>query len=123
MLEHIIEIIFAVGMVVLLYEVFISDSISDRWQSFRSRKEKASDADKIAKVKLVSDDAKDIEKFINTNAHDLSDAMVTLLVARIESLHDNQIILDDSLKKRIENIQPSVNAACEDPASAKKARK
>lgn len=89
MLEHIIEIIFAVGMVVLLYEVFISDSISDRWKAFRTRKEKTSDADKIARVKLVSEDAKDIEKFINSNAHDLSDEMVTKLVTRIESLHDN----------------------------------
>jgi hypothetical protein len=120
MLEHIIEIVFGVGAAILMWDVFISDSLSDRWKSFRKRKSDISDSDKIARVKLTSDSAKDIEKFITDNAHNLSDEMVQKLVERIEFLHADKAIFEDNLKTRIDAIPNMVAAQEEAPKKAKR---
>lgn len=59
---------------------------------------------KIAQVKLVSDDRKDIEKFVTDNAKYLSNDTVKKLVARIEAIKDDNIIKDDDIRSQIDAL-------------------
>lgn len=92
--------------VVVLYQIFLSDWVDEKRSNWKESKEKHSSIDKIAQVKLVSDDAKGIEKFVTTNAQYLSDQMVKKLVLRIEEIKAGSIIAaDDILKARISELQ------------------
>lgn len=114
--ETIVHIIMGGSMLFALWYVFVHDYVADfKTQYFEKRaiKDKVS---KIAKVKLVSDDRKEIEKFVGDNAEHLSHAMVNLLVARIESIKDDRVIADDDLKVRFEEI----NQKSTEPANNEK---
>ncbi len=92
--------------IVVLYQIFLSDWVDDKRASWKDSREKHSSIDKIAQVKLVSDDAKGIEKFVTTNAQYLSDQMVKRLVARIEEIKAGSVIAaDDLLNARIAQLQ------------------
>lgn len=97
----------------VLYDIFLSDFVGEKLSINKKKKSEASSVSKIAQVKLVSDDPKDIEKFIAANAQFLSDEMVKKLVDRIEMIKYDQIINDDSLKKRIEDV--AAMQAAEEP--------
>lgn len=102
MFTEIIEFILFIGIGATIYYTFVSDWWGARHARFKESKILSSNIGKIAQVKLVSDDKKDIEQFITENATYLTDQMVDKLVARIESLKvDDVIINDDRLKKRI----------------------
>lgn len=103
-----------VGFAVLIYQIFLSDYIKAKRLESKNLKDKYASLDKIAQVKLVSDDAKDIEKFITDNAQYLSDETVKQLVARIEMIKADQVINADTiLKKRIEDLDSSRKQALE----------
>lgn len=114
-----IEIVGAGITVIVLYQVFVSDAVSDAWNGIMDKrkrgqqsKERISAADKIAKVKMVSTDIKDIEKFIMDNAKDLSDGVVSQLVSHIEALRADQDIMGDALKSKIDGLsQPAKRKA------------
>lgn len=93
--------------VVVVYQIFLSDWIAAKRAEWKESREKGNSIDKIAQVKLVSDDAKGIEKFVTNNAQYLSDQMVKKLVARIESIRVDSIIsADEILKTRIAELEP-----------------
>ena len=101
------EFVLFVFAVVVVYQIFLSDWIAAKRAQWKEAKDKNNSIDKIAQVKLVSDDAKGIEKFVTNNAQYLSDQMVKKLVARIESIRvDGVISADEILKTRIAELQP-----------------
>lgn len=107
LLSSLLEFAMGVFAVVVVYQIFFSDWIATKRTQWKIDKSKSGSIDKIAQVKLVSDDAKGIEEFVTTNASDLSDQMVKKLVARIESLKVDQVISgDELLKTRIAELQP-----------------
>lgn len=102
-----VEFIFVAFTVVVLYQIFLSDWIAAKREQWKEARSKADSIDKIAQVKLVSDDAKGIEKFVTNNAQYLSDQMVKKLVARIEAIKvDGVISADEILKTRIAELEP-----------------
>lgn len=125
--SSIVELLIFLGVSFLIYQVFLSDWVK-AWRAQNAEKHsKFSNIEKIAKVKLVSEDPKDIEQFITNNATYLSDATVQLLVARIEALHTDKIIsADDILKARFEDLevkrQQQAEAEAEEEEHAKTAR-
>ncbi len=93
--------------VVVVYQIFLSDWIAAKRAQWKEARNKSDSIDKIAQVKLVSDDAKGIEKFVTNNAQYLSDQMVKKLVARIESIRvDGVISADEILKTRFAELHP-----------------
>jgi hypothetical protein len=105
--SSLMEFVLFVFAVVVVYQIFLSDWIATKRAQWSVDKSKSGSIDKIAQVKLVSDDAKGIEEFVTTNASYLSDQMVKKLVARIESLKIDQVIAgDELLKTRIAELQP-----------------
>ena len=93
---------------VVIYQIFLSDWIAAKRMQWKEARSKTDSINKIAQVKLVSDDAKSIEGFVTNNAQYLSDQMVKKLVARIESIRADNVISADSelLKARIAELQP-----------------
>lgn len=101
------EFVLFVFAVVVVYQIFLSDWIAAKRVQWKEARNKSDSIDKIAQVKLVSDDAKGIEKFVTNNAQYLSDQMVKKLVARIEAIKvDSVISADEILKTRIAELQP-----------------
>jgi hypothetical protein len=96
--------LFTVVVSIILYQVFIEDDVKSFIRRRTSRKANITAAEKIAKVKAVSDDIKDIETFIARNADNLSNDIIDILVARIEEIRAENIIGEDSLKQRIADI-------------------
>ncbi len=99
-----IEFCIFIVVAVSLYQIFLKDWFRSMRAQWKAESSKASNMDKIAQVKLVSNDPKDIEQFITNNAQYLSDQMVGRLVERIESLRTDRIIADELLKTRIEEL-------------------
>jgi len=107
LLSSLLEFAMSVFVVVIVYQIFLSDWVATKRAQWKIDKSKSGSIDKIAQVKLVSDDPKGIEEFVTTNASYLSDQMVKKLVARIESLKVDQVIAgDELLKTRIAELQP-----------------
>ena len=101
-----LELCLCIFAVVVVYQIFLSDWIDSKRAQWKDSREKHNSIDKIAQVKLVSDDAKGIEKFVTTNAQYLSDQMVKKLVLRIEEIKaGNVIAADDILRARIAELQ------------------
>jgi uncharacterized membrane protein len=91
---------------VVLYQIFLSDWVDEKRAAWKDSREKHGSINKIALVKLVSDDPKGIEKFVTTNAQYLSDQMVQKLVARIEEIKAGNVIMaDDLLKTRFAELE------------------
>ena len=102
-----LEFVLFVFAVVVVYQIFLSDWIAAKRVQWKEARSKGDSIDKIAQVKLVSDDAKGIEKFVTNNAQYLSDQMVKKLVARIETIKvDGVISADEILKTRIAELEP-----------------
>lgn len=89
---------------IILYFIFLHDSVKDHYEEKRKLDEKTSNVEKIAKIKAVSDEAKDIEKFVTDNASYLSRGTIEILVARIEELKADKIINGEVLKSRIDDL-------------------
>jgi hypothetical protein len=125
--SSVVELLIFLGVTIVVYQVFLSDWVK-AWRAQNAEKHsKYSNIEKIALVKLVSEDPKDIEQFITNNATYLSDATVQKLVARIEAIHTDKIIsADDILKTRFEDLevkhQQQAEAEAEEEAHAKTAR-
>lgn len=114
----IVEFLFFVGVAVLLYQVLLSDFIKAKRLEVKNTKSKYDSLDKIAQVKLVSDDRKDIERFITENAQYLSVDTVKRLVERIDMIKNDHIIETDTLlKKRFEELESQEE---EEPVVAKR---
>lgn len=94
----IFEIVTTLVVIYFVYELFLSDFFEAQIESFRQHKLTASNFDKIAKIKLVSDDPKEIEKFITDHAQFLSDVIVQLLVNRIAELKADKAIDNENIK-------------------------
>lgn len=89
---QILEFLASLVLLVILYHYFLADKLME----FKEARAQASSADKIARMKVLSDDPKEIEKFIISNAASLSDASMNSLLARLETLHAEKVINDDS---------------------------
>lgn len=93
-------LLFAVGAYFLLFH----DDVVEKREALAKALQTKSEAEKIAKVKALSTNPKDIEKFIVDNAKTLSDATIDILVARMEMLAADRVIREDDLKVRIDDI-------------------
>lgn len=117
------EFVFAFLVLIVIYDVFFGDIIANK---FRMKKKAAitkTNVEKLARVKSISDDPKDIEKFINDNAQYLSPELVEQLVCRIELLKADKIIDNDNfLKTRIDSLKEPEEEA-EPPIKLKSKRK
>jgi len=118
-----LELIAGIAGLTLIYYVFLSDYVKERIEKSNENKAKLNSMNKISCTKLVSNDVKDIEKFIETNAQYLSVEIVNKLVSRIEYLNaDKAINEDNNLKTRIDALAPAPELE-EDVPVAKAARK
>jgi len=95
-----VGIAFAIGAYFLLFHDDIMEKRNDALRLLQNK----SEAEKIAKVKALSTNPKDLEKFIIDNAKTLSDATIDILVARLEMLAADRVIRDDDLKARIDTV-------------------
>ena len=125
--SSIVELLIFLGVSFVIYQIFLSDWVKAFRAQNEEKKGKFKNVEKIALVKLVSEDPKDIEQFITNNATYLSDATVQKLVARIDALHTDKIIsADDILKQRFEDLeikkQQQAEAEAEEEEHAKTAR-
>lgn len=120
----IIETVFGLLALIVIYDVFLGDFVSEKINLKRKNKSTASNAEKFARVKMISDDTKDIEKFINDNAQYLSPDSVEQLVCRIELLKADKVIdSDNNLKTRIDALEEPLEVVEVMPAKAKAKRK
>lgn len=102
----VIETVFGLIFLIVIYDVLLGDYISEKLSLKRKSKAIVSNAEKFARVKMISDDSKDIEKFINDNAQYLSSDSVEQLVCRIELLKADSVIDgDNNLKTRIDALE------------------
>lgn len=109
-----LEFCLFVFAVVVVYQIFLSDWIGAMRAQWKEARSKNDSIDKIAQVKLVSDDAKGIEQFVTNNAQYLSDQMVKRLVARIEDIRAGSVIsADEILKTRFAELQPQEEEVAE----------
>lgn len=117
--SSVMELLIFLGVSFVIYQIFLSDWVK-AWRAQNAEKHsKYSNVEKIALVKLVSEDPKDIEQFITNNATFLSDTTVQKLVARIEALHTDNIISADSiLKARFEDLEVTKRQQAEAEAEA-----
>lgn len=67
--------------------------------NIKRNKQRSNSISKLAELKLVSNDSKDIESFATKNVDSLSDKMFNRLVVRIEDLR-----VDDDLKMRYDEL-------------------
>jgi predicted oxidoreductase len=104
-------------LAVIVYQVLLSDILKNLRAKNAERSSAKENSGKIALVKMVSDDPKDIEKFISANAQYLSDETVKKLVERIEMIKCDRIINEDSVKKRIDVLDIQEQAAIAAAAS------
>lgn len=99
------ELCLSVIVAFTLYQIFVSDWVEEKRAQWKEGKNKVNTVDKIAQIKLVSDDAKGIEDFVTKNAQYLSDQMVKKLVSRIEDIKAGSVIAaDEILKTRIAEL-------------------
>lgn len=118
-------LLIAGGIVVffILYELLIADAIGNRLKKSRTRKLTTDKFEKIAQIKLISDDSKEIEKFISDNTEFLSDETVKKLVERMEVIKSDRIINNDNLKARIETLASSQKEPPPEPVKRANGRK
>jgi len=103
----IMELLFGVAIFAIVYHIFFADWFRNKKLERQRRADAATSTEKIAQLKLISDDPRDIENFITTYAAGISTEMVTKLVERIEVLKtDNVIDADTILKRRIDALGP-----------------
>lgn len=117
--SSIVELLIFLGVAFMVYQIFVADWVKG-WRAKNAEKHsKYSNVEKIALVKLVSEDPKDIEQFITNNATYLSDVTVQKLVARIDALHTDKVIAaDDILKARFEDLEVKAQQQAEAEAEA-----
>lgn len=114
LLTAVVEIGFALIVGVILYQILLSGPIKRWLVARRKRNDAFNSANNIAQVKLLSENVKDIEKFIENNATYLSDEIIKKLVARLEYLKADKVVKDDDLKKRVQVMLPVLEKAYED---------
>lgn len=106
MTDYVIAGFGAVLIVLIVYQMFISDTIQDLLSQSKANSAEKNAVQKITQVKLISDNAKDIEKFIVDNAAHLSNDDVKKLVARMEIIKADKVIDTDAvLKSRIDSLE------------------
>jgi hypothetical protein len=104
MLDHVALVVIGSLVLYLFYQTFITDMIANKIKVLKERSANKTTAEKVAQVKMLSDDPKDIEKFITNNAKYLSDGIVKQLVARIDLIKCDRVIAEDSIRKRIASL-------------------
>lgn len=109
--------------IIAVWQTFAAEYFSGLRSKYLEGKNARDKIAKIAQVKLVSDDRKEIEKFVTDNANYLSNETVKLLVARIEAIKDDRVIADDNLKVRFEELDNNSQPEYQPPAGARPGRK
>ncbi len=104
-----VHFIMLAGLLVgtLAYFLLFHDDVMEKRSNLAKLLSVKTEAEKIAKVKVLSTNSKDIEKFIIDNAKTLSDATIDILVNRMEMLATDKVIKDDDLKARIDVLTPA----------------
>lgn len=97
-------VIIGVILAAVAYFFLFHDDFVEKRKKLAEKLQVKNEAEKIAKVKALSTNTKDIEKFILENASTLSDATINILVARMEMLAADRVIRDDDLKTRIDDV-------------------
>lgn len=90
--------------ILVFYNIFISSYVNEWIYKNNKAKTIKQNANKMALLKLISNDAKDIEKFITANTQFLSDDLVKKLVARVEIINCDRIIYLDSVDSKLDNL-------------------
>lgn len=98
------------GMGALIYKFFLAD-----WLKYQKMERNRIDItpesiEKLAKLKLISENTIEVETFVTNNASILSDDMVNQLVAHIEEL---------KLKQKFTDLEVSLEETAEKPVHVK----
>jgi hypothetical protein len=106
LLASLVEFLFGVAILAIVYQIFFADWFKAKKLKRQQQVDQSTSMEKIAQLKLIADDPKEIENFITSNAAGLSTEMVARLVARIEILKNDQVIDTDTiLKRRIDALK------------------
>jgi predicted Zn-dependent peptidase len=91
---------------VIIYQTFLADWFDNKAEAKKTKATKLNSVTKMAMIKMVSDDPKEIENFVSNNVEYLSDQTVQQFVDRIESLKADSVIklCDNVLKQKIEDV-------------------
>lgn len=84
----------------------LSDPVNNYFKNKNSLKENVLAAERLARVKALSDDSKEIETFIEKNVKLLSEETMSKLIACLELIKADRDIEGDSIKKRIDALEP-----------------
>lgn len=87
--------------------VFYEELKSPFTEYFRNKNKSKNDflaAERLARVKALSDRSDEIEKFISSNVNVLSEESMNILLARLELLKADSVIDGDSLKNKIDAL-------------------
>lgn len=98
--------IVALVTLVIIYQTFLADWFDNKAEAKKAKATKLNSVTKMAMIKMVSDDPKEIEIFVSNNVEYLSDQTVQQFVDRIETLKADSVIklCDNVLKQKIEDI-------------------
>lgn len=93
----------AVGLTIFFWEE-VKAPFVERYEKTVTNKRAIVAAERIARVKMLSDSAKDIEDFISKNVSVISDGTMNALVARLENIKSDKIIEGDALKSKFDHL-------------------
>lgn len=102
--------------------VFYEELKSPFTEYFKNKNKGKSDflaAERLARVKALSDRSDDIEKFISSNVNILSEESMNILLARLELLKADSVIDGDSLKNKIDALPTPEPTAMRRPGAKK----
>lgn len=113
-------LLLAIGLTIFFWEEVKSPFV-ERYEKNAVNKRTIVAAERIARVKMLSDSAKDIEDFISKNVSVISDETMNALVARLENIKSDKIIEGDALKSKFDYLYDQAVEAVEPaPAQTKK---
>ena len=109
----------AAGLVIFFWEELKAPFVA-RYEKATAAKKAVIAAERMARVKMLSDSAKDIEDFISKNVSMISDTTMNALVSRLETIKSDKVIEGDALKTKFDAMY---NVEVEADTTTKKSRR
>lgn len=91
----------AAGLLVFFWDE-VKAPFMERYEKTVTERRAIIAAERIARVKMLSDSPRDIEDFISKNVSVISDDTMNQLVARLETIKSDKIIDGDNLKSKFD---------------------
>lgn len=96
-LEKILELVFCLYFI---YYIFIGDIFGSFIKEKREKSNKKITCQKLAEVKMTSNNTKEIENFIVENVLFLSENTIKKLILRIDDINNDRVITADNIMSK-----------------------